>query len=70
MRYPTNEIPINTGSAKNCPATMKTILATEINSSLREGLAIRYDDKKIGKKRKRNGSVVKSIDTIEQSRIT
>jgi hypothetical protein len=49
---------------------MKTILATEINSSLREGLAIRYDDKKIGKKRKRNGSVVKSIDTIEQSRIT
>jgi hypothetical protein len=61
MKYPTNEIPTNGNNAEYCPATRKTIFATEISNSRREGLAIRYKDRKMGKKRKRNVSDVKSI---------
>ena len=59
--YPTNEIPINGNNAEACPATMKIIFATKINESRREGLAIRYKQRKRGKKRKRNFRDVKSI---------
>lgn len=62
MRYPTMEIPTNGSNAENCPATMKTMLATEMRKSLREGLATKYRARKDGKKRKRNVSDVKSID--------
>ena len=40
---------------------MKTILAMEISNSLSEGLAIRYNNRKTGKKRKRNVSDVRSM---------
>jgi hypothetical protein len=45
---------------------MNTILATEISKSLREGRVIRYKARKIGKKRKRNISDVKSIETPDR----
>jgi hypothetical protein len=59
--YPTSPNPINGSKAEYWPATRKTIFAMESKNSLNDGLAIKYEDKKIGKNRKRNVSDVKSI---------
>jgi hypothetical protein len=44
---------------------MKTTLAREINNNLREGLAIKYAARKMGKKIKRKVSEVRSMFTSD-----